>query len=389
MLAAPGIFQSQCDVAYELAGALGCGYEAQRSLTQIHETWDGNGFPAGLRGEAISVAIRLANVALDAELWFRIGGLDAVSSMLRARSGTMYDPTVCFAILDSIAEGELWSDPRVTWRHVLAAEPGNVVMLRGGELDRALVAVGEFADLKSPFTLGHSSRVAQLATTACTWLGFGRDDIDVASQASWLHDVGRVGVSANVWERSGPLSEADWARVRMHPHYTAEVFGRVQALSGPCFVGSTHHERLDGSGYHRGLRGESVSQVSRVLSAADAYTAMTTWRPHRAAYAPELAAEMLRDEARRGLLDSRAVEGVLSAAGHTAKRTARRYPAGLTEREVEVMRLLARGRTVRQIADELFISPSTAGRHVEHIYDKVGVSSRAGAALFAMRNGLC
>jgi DNA-binding CsgD family transcriptional regulator len=148
-----------------------------------------------------------------------------------------------------------------------------------------------------------------------------------------------------------------------------------------------HRERLDGSGYPRGLAGGAISRPARILGAADAYQAMREPRPYRAALDPAEAAAELRADARRGRLDADAVEAVLGAAGHRVPRR-REGPAGLTPREIEVLRLLARGLSNKQIAATLVIAPKTVGNHVEHIYAKTGASNRAGAGLFAMQHGL-
>jgi DNA-binding NarL/FixJ family response regulator len=148
-----------------------------------------------------------------------------------------------------------------------------------------------------------------------------------------------------------------------------------------------HHERLDGSGYPRGLSGAAISAAGRVLAAADAYHAMTQMRPHRPALTADEAALELRGEVKAGRLDGDAVDAVLRAAGHRVRR-AREWPAGLTSREVEVLRLVARGLSNRQIAELLVISPKTAGSHVEHIYRKIDAANRAQPSQFALRHGL-
>ncbi len=146
-------------------------------------------------------------------------------------------------------------------------------------------------------------------------------------------------------------------------------------------------ERLDGSGYPRGLSGGAISRHARILGAADAYQAMREPRPHRPARDPDDAAAQLRAEVKAGRLDAEAVDAVLAAAGHRVPRR-REGPAGLTPREVEVLRLLAQGLSNKEIALRLVISPKTAGNHVEHIYSKIDASTRAGAGLFAMQQGL-
>jgi DNA-binding NarL/FixJ family response regulator len=146
-------------------------------------------------------------------------------------------------------------------------------------------------------------------------------------------------------------------------------------------------ERLDGSGYPSGLTGPSLTRSSRILATADAFQAMREPRPHRAAMSSADAAATLRDEVRAGRLDGAVVDAVLGAAGERVGRR-REGPAGLTNREVEVLQCLARGLSNKEIATRLVISPKTVGNHIEHIYVKIGASNRAGASLFAMQQGL-
>ncbi len=248
--------------------------------------------------------------------------------------------------------------------------------------------MADFADLKSPFTLGHSPGVAALAAGAGRRLGLIDADVTTVRRAGLLHDIGRVGVSAGIWGRPGPLSQRDWEQVRLHPYYTERVLARPEKLGPIGLLASQHHERLDGSGYHRGSAVPALSPAARILAAADVYHAMTEERPHRPALSPEQAADELRGEVRAGRLDGDAVHAVLSEAGHRVSQTRRTRPGGLSEREVEVLRLLARGLSNRDMAEQLFVAPDTVKHHIQHIYDKIGLSTRAGATLFAVENGL-
>ena len=194
-------------------------------------------------------------------------------------------------------------------------------------------------------------------------------------------------MSNAIWDKRGPLTAGEWERVRMHPYLTERMLRSSQALA-PCgVIAGQHRERLDGSGYPNGLAGAAITRAARVVGAADAYQAMREPRPHRAALSPDAAARELRAEVGAARMDAEVVEAVLDAAGH---RTPRRLagPAGLTAREIDVLRLVARGRSNKDIAAELVITPKTVGNHIEHIYTKIGVSNRAAASLFAMRQGL-
>jgi len=242
--------------------------------------------------------------------------------------------------------------------------------------------------MKSPYTLGHSPGVTALAAGAGRRCGLVDADVTGLRRAGLLHDIGRVGVSAGIWGKERALSEREWEQVRLHAYYTDRVLARPEPLGRLGALASQHHERMDGSGYHRAIGGHALSLAARILAAADAYQAMTAPRPHRQALAPEEAAEELRREVRVGRLDGDAVQAVLAEAGHRVPPARRERPAGLSEREVEVLRLLARGLSNRVMAEQLYLSYDTVKHHIQHIYNKTGVSTRAGATLFAMEHGL-
>jgi putative nucleotidyltransferase with HDIG domain len=258
--------------------------------------------------------------------------------------------------------------------------------IRPDRLDTVAEVFADMADLKSTFTLGHSAQVAELATSAAERLGISEPA--TVRRAALLHDLGRIAVGTGIWEKPGPLSITQWEQVRLHPYQTERILARSAVLLPLARIAGMHHERQDGSGYHHGASAAEVPAEARVLAAADAYQAITQDRPHRAALPPEEAAEVVTAEARAGRLDPECVRAVLEAAGRTPARTRTAWPAGLSDREVEVLRLLARGRSNRSIAGDLFISRRTAEHHVQHIYGKIGASTRAAAALFAMEHGL-
>jgi HD-GYP domain-containing protein (c-di-GMP phosphodiesterase class II) len=261
-------------------------------------------------------------------------------------------------------------------------------MLDDDGLDAALEAMGDFADLKSRYTRTHSSGVATLAREAAAAAGFERAEVVLVTRAAFVHDIGRVGVSATIWDAPRALTDAEWERVRLHPYHTERTFSRVGPLAPLGEVAALAHERLDARGYVRRLGGGAIPRTGRLLAACDVYHAMIEDRPHRRALTAARAADELRAEARAGRLDGEIVEAVLAAAGHKARARVPR-PGALSEREVEVIRLLARGLTNKEIAAALGISPKTAGNHVQHVFEKVGVTTRAAATLYAMHHGLC
>jgi HD-GYP domain-containing protein (c-di-GMP phosphodiesterase class II) len=263
-----------------------------------------------------------------------------------------------------------------------------VATIRPEQLDGALAAVADFADLKSPFFRGHSSGVAELAVVAAKAAGLSDADAAEIGRAALVHDVGRVGVPSGIWDRPGPLNADQWERVRLHAYLSERVLHRCTLLGPFAVLAGRHHERADGTGYHRGASGEQLSLGARVLAAADAYHAMGEDRPHRPALTPGDAASLLLNEVDAGRFGRLEVDAVLDAAGQASRPPRVARPAGLTEREVDVLRLIARGQANKQVAVTLGISAKTVGHHVEHIYAKAGVTTRAGATLFAMEHGL-
>ncbi|HYU58405.1 MAG TPA: HD domain-containing phosphohydrolase, partial [Actinomycetota bacterium] len=391
VMAATGKFRHggevQCEVAEMLAGRLGFDESFQRDISSVLERWDGKGFPGKVGGEEITMAARVVGVAELAALSHRMDGPEAALDVLRRRSGKAFDPAVVEGFVSNGTKLFAALETASPWDGVLEVEPGERPMLSGRRLDEALRAMGDFADLKSPYTVGHSSGVADLAARAAERCGLPPGDVIAARRAGWVHDIGRVAVSSAIWDKPGPLTRGEWEKVRLHPYHADRVLARQGFLDSLGRIASMHHERLDGSGYFRQAPAGQQPPIVRVLAVADAYHAMTEPRPHRPAMTPEQAAAELRAEIKAGRLDAEAVRGVLDAAGMPVGRRAEQV-AGLTVREVQVLRLLARGQSIRDIARTLQIAPKTADAHIQHIYTKAGVSSRAAATLFAMQHDL-
>jgi HD-GYP domain-containing protein (c-di-GMP phosphodiesterase class II) len=274
-----------------------------------------------------------------------------------------------------------------TWQAVVAAEPALAVVLAGERFDAALTAIANFVDLKSPYFLGHAMAVAELAGEAGRRAGLPAEEVTMLRRAGLAHGLGRLGISNAILDKPGPLGAGEWERIRLQPYLTERMLKQSEALAPLAAIAVQHRERLDGSGYPRGLSGTAIGRAARVLAAADAYQSMLEPRPHRPPLEADAAAAELRTAVRAGHHDAEAVEAVLGAAGHRVPRR-RAGPAGLTAREVEVLCLVARGLPNKAIADRLVISPKTVSNHLEHIYTKIGASSRAAAGLFAMQHGL-
>ena len=382
-----GMVESHSALARALARELGLPQQVQDAVGASYERWDGRGWPGDLKAERIPIEARLAQLAEFVEVAHRGGGVAAAVALAEERAGAQFDPQLARTLIahaDAIFAG---LDELQTWDAVIAAEPSLRVTLTSDRADAALVGVADFIDLKSPYTLGHARAVADLSAGAGQRLGLGADDLALLRHAALVHGFGRLGISNAIWDKAGPLAAGEWERVRLHPYLTERMLRQSEWLAPFGAVAVQLRERLDGSGYPHGLNGSAISTLARVLAAADVYQAMIEPRPHRPARPAEDAARELRAEVGSRRLDGDAVEAVLATAGHAEVRR-RERPAGLTAREVDVLRLLARGLSSKQISERLVISPKTARNHIEHIYAKTGATSRVTASLFAMQNGL-
>jgi HD-GYP domain-containing protein (c-di-GMP phosphodiesterase class II) len=377
---------SFCEVAEMLTDRLGVPRSVAALFGHVAERWDGKGQPGRAKQDQIPLPVRIVHVARDAAFQRMLGGDEFAARVIRERAGHAFDPAIATLLVDEAAEILALEASASAWDETLAREPRPHLILEGAAIERALAAMGDFTDLVSPYLVRHSAGVAELVAAAAVCGRLGPAEVVLVRRAGLVHDLGRVAVPVRIWQKPGPLTADEWERVRLHPYFTERVLTHSSFLSELAPVASWHHERLDGSGYHRGLSAAMLTQTARLLAAADAYHAMTEPRPHRAPLAPSQAAETLGEECRAGLFDAEAVAAVLEAAGQPVPRIER--PAGLTEREAEVIALLARGLQTKQIAAALGISVKTADRHIEHAYRKIGVSTRAAAALFAMEHGL-
>lgn len=365
LVRAPGVIRmhetASCDVAQTVAGVLGLP-GAQAALGQVFERTDGHGNPGLVRGEQLDPAVRLWQVAHQADLLSAVLESHDVAAVLRARAGSALDADVAHAVADRLPA--LLGDRRTPGvEALLAAEPGRPRTVADADLDTVLGVYGLLADAKSPRFRGHSTRVAALAGDAAVVAGHDEDTVRRVRRAGLVHDVGKVAVSSRVWNAAGPLTDGEQEQVRLHPYFTERALARVPALGPLVDLAASHHERLDGRGYHRMLT--ELDPLSALLAAADA-----------------------RDtgDETAGLLPPDAVEAVRVAAGEPPA-TRRPSACPLTDRERAVLTLAADGLTNRAIGSRLGISPKTVSAHLEHVHAKLGVQTRVAAAMVATRAG--
>jgi len=382
----PALGQAGCEVSAALGSQLGLPAGTVAALAQVYERWDGQGFPAGTGGDGLVLAARVVHVAEQAVMAHYEGGRVAARAEIARRARGHLDPELCeaFAANADAVFAALEADDLPA--EAIAREPPPPARAGAAALDEICVAFAAFADLKGTHLLGHSRHVADLADAGAAQLGLDAGERERLRRAALLHDLGRVGVPSSIWDRPGPLGAADWERVRLHPYWTGRILGRCAPFADIQEVAAAHHERLDGNGYPGRARAAELTLPARLLAASDAFAALTEDRPHRPARSPALAAEELAREVAVGRLDGTAVAALVEAAGLPRVRTA--FPCDLTAREVDVLRLVARGLTNREIGTALFVSARTVQHHLASVYDKTGQRTRAGAAVFAMQHAL-
>ncbi len=380
--------RNHCEAAELMAKRLELGPRVVGGLTHAYERWDGMSTQQLAAGEGISLPMRVVHVAWQVGQESTTRGTAEIAQRLRLRAGRSLDPALTRLVADDIGyflsglgEGDLG-------QQLLDAEPGDPIGLSGGEVDRAMTCIADFGDLKSPHMIGHSGRVADVAQSAARAASMSLADVDLVGRAALVHDVGRVGVQSSLLAKSGQLSRAEHERIRLHSYFTERIFAASPVLAPVGALGAAHHERLDGSGYHRGLQASGLVAAAGLLAAANTWCSLTETRPHRPAMTEPEACNVLRTQVNEGLLDRNAVDAVITSVGQRGRWTRRAAAIALTEREIEVLRLVAREHTNPSIAEALGISSKTVERHVTHIYQKIGVSSRAGAAIHALESGL-
>ena len=378
---------SHCLTTARMAERFELGEQVSRPLQQVFARWDGKGVPGDLGGNEIDLPMRLFHLADTIEVHHRTAGSEAAVEVARAKRGTHFDPAVVDAFC-AVAQDVL-GDPAAEhdWDALISQEPSLQRRLTGAQLDEALEAIADFTDLRSVHRAGHSRATAELAAKAATELGLPESEVATVRRAGLVHDLGLHGIPASILDKPDPLRAAEQERLRMHPYYTERMLAGCEPLARLGEIAALVRERCDGSGYPRGLTAATLPAPARLLAAACAHRAMVEPRAHRPAMTTKQATAELRGEVRAGRLDPTAVDAVLAAAGQPQGKR-RIGPSGLTPREIEVLMLIARGASTRQVAKELAITPKTAETHIERIYAKTGATTRSTSTLFALQHGL-
>lgn len=389
-------FEDTCQMAKRIARRLAMPEPVQDALLQIFEQWDGKGAPNGTQGEAIPIISRIVLTTSFLEVFHRMAGREAAEKLAKDKRGKAFDPMVVDAFLSLSDDEQFWTsleDERV-WDTVLSLEPdsSSYRYISEEQLDNVTLALADYADMKAPHLSGRSRRVADLAQGVARSMALPEPEVTNIRRAALVHDIGIVAVPSFVLNKAqDQRTEAEREQARLHPYHSERILSRVPALEPIIPAVSSHHERIDGTGYHRGLIRDQVPQGARIIAVTDRFDELTHDSPYHSAMEPEKALDMMSGDVGEGLWPA-AFQALVDVLGGPARPLAKTrqepWPAGLTDREVEVLRLAAKGLSRRQIGDLLTVTEGTVRSHLEHIYAKIDVSTRATASLFAMENGL-
>lgn len=288
--------ETRCERGAQIAGGMGLGPRVAEAVRSLEEHWDGGGQPRGLSGEDIPLLSRLLNLARTLEVFAVRAGAGAALQVARARAGRWFDPKLVRACPGMEEPLTAWCamDTHALREAIGDAEPGGAALLAGPQgLDRVALHFSRVVDAKSPFTAAHSQRVGDLAASVARALGWSAAEVADVRRAGLLHDLGKLSVPNTILDKPGPLTAAEWHVMRQHADHTERILGHIAGFERYAFEAGSHHERLDGRGYCRGISGEEVPALARVLSVADVYDALTSSRPYRGALEGEQVLAMM------------------------------------------------------------------------------------------------
>ena len=297
---ARSLVELRCERGAAVVRAIGLGEVAARAIMDVDEHWDGGGYPAGISGDEISLAGRVLCLAQTTEVFWQHGGTGAACEIARKRRQTWFDPTLVDALLGLEHDARFWQSLE-TATVTEVEPPEHVVVADEARLDLVAHAFASIVDAKSPYTATHSEGVAAIADALAALL-----DLDIGTRATLrrgalLHDIGKLGVSNRILDKPGRLNPSEWETVRRHPQWSMEILARIRAFEDIARIAGAHHERLDGSGYHRGLMAAELDQPSRILAVADVAEALSADRPYRSALGADEVLEIMRRAAGHAL----------------------------------------------------------------------------------------
>ena len=292
------LIQIRCERGAEITRLMGFPEETAQAIRSLDEHWDGRGHPDGLKGEEIPLLARVCGLAQTVEVFFNAHGPAGAEEVAAVRSGRWFDPALVEVLLAEAREEGLWGYLQDAGREVARLEPADRTLVATPDrVDLVARAFGEIIDAKSPFTYRHSEGVARVAVAMGERGGFGPDATRDLMRAALLHDIGKLGISNRILDKPGGLTDAEYAKIKEHPRLTYEILSRVGPFRPIAQTAANHHEKLDGSGYHRGIGAEDLDLPSRILTVADIYDALSADRPYHQALPQEKVLDILREEA--------------------------------------------------------------------------------------------
>jgi HD-GYP domain-containing protein (c-di-GMP phosphodiesterase class II) len=294
------LMRARCYRGAEIARKLGFSETTAEAIRALDEHWDGRGQPLGLSGAEIPLAARVLCLAQTVEVFHATRGVRAACRVAVRRSGQWFDPQLVEALVSFRGDAGFWAS--LAEPDVSGVEPPDRVLIADeNRLDLIAEAFAEVIDAKSRWTYEHCDRVHAIAIGIAVQLGFDGAALRDLGRAARLHDIGKLSISNRILDKPGPLTEAEFAKVKEHPLWTERILERVPSLAALAPLASAHHERLDGVGYPRGLAAEQLTMPMRVLAVADVYEALTAERPYRPAYTSDRALELMRSDVPRRL----------------------------------------------------------------------------------------
>ncbi|HEX7641871.1 MAG TPA: HD domain-containing phosphohydrolase [Burkholderiaceae bacterium] len=380
-----GVFplaQIHCEVSGDIAVMLRLPQAVEAGLRHVFETYNGKGLPQGISHPDIPATVYYVALAGDLEVLSRVHGIDAALAFVERHGDAKY-PAVLARLLSRHAEG---------WLAQLGAEESSALDGRMPAIARStaipLTMVADVVDLKLPWLSGYSRQVAELARSAGVAQGLVPQVCEQLYGAGLIHSIGRAAIPNWVWNTPGKLDASVWEQARLAPYWTWRAAQQIRSLTAEVGLASHAYERQDGSGYFRGLAGDTITLAQRTLAAAVAWTALRSARPWRNAFGKEQAATLLQEEARQGRFDPVVVDAVVAAATGQGAKPAAKTATVLSDRETEVLARISLGESNKEVARSLAVSPSTVRTHVESIFRKLECSTRAAATLKAYTLGI-